>query len=111
SDDRRLLSGQYARMHLLDPGKTREVAGRPLVVAGDQTRANAELVKAAHRIRRVGAQCVAQREQTQERAVPRNADHREPLFLELVYPRTPRVETHAFRGEKSRAAGDDRGAA
>ena len=63
-------------MRFFDPGGAGEMLRRALVIAGDQTCANAQSVESSHGLRCVRPQRVTEREQTNKCVVARNDDDR-----------------------------------
>src|SRR5260370_36768057 len=91
-------------MDLFNAGGTGEMERCPLVIAGNQARADAERVEAAYRLRRVRPQCIAERQQTEQRAAPCSRDHGQSLRFEFFDASLLSREIHSLALEKRRAA-------
>src|SRR5207244_1670377 len=101
-----LFSRQYVRMYLLDARGFGEMAGRLLVITGNQARVDAERMQAAHRIRCVGPQSMAKRNQAEKHSFFSNADHRQTLRFEFVDASFLSGKIHCSARDKSGIARD-----
>src|SRR5262249_57669290 len=91
-------------MDFLDACGAGEIERRLLVIAGDQTCADAKRMKPANRLRRVGPERVAERKQSEQFAVTRDRDDRQSLRFEFVDPRLSRRKVHSLVREKRRVS-------
>src|SRR5262249_61011605 len=89
-------------MDFFDACGAGEIERRLLVIAGDQTCADAKRMKPANRLRRVGPERVAERKQSEQFAVTRDRDDRQSLRLEFVDPRLSRRKVDSLVRQKRR---------
>src|SRR5713226_4281121 len=91
-------------MHLCNARRTGEVPRRLFIIACDEGCADTQRMQATHGLCGIGPQRVPERYETQQHAVPSDADHGESAHFEFGDPSALSTEVRAFGREKRWAA-------